>query len=402
MPDPDEGIVQPVWDPVYLPTAFSGKEQEDFNQWYRKLEIVIKNYPRGAPTLLQAIPSRLEGKAFAYWDQLPEATKANLQRTRDALSGVFGQTTRNQKVRDFSYSRPRVQGESLEIYAALVREMINTAFTGDYDYGEQFKEKETLRRFIKGLDPVLQMKCREHGPTTVNDAIKIARRLELAQKVAQEQTPKFTPDSVHMVCSEKQISSIESSSSPMDSLISQLSQLNTKLDKLSESQNVCGISHQDHPYRKDHSPPRSYQRSYSGERYMYPYDRSRKDRTHYTYTSRVRSPSHDRSVGMSRSRDESQNAFRSLRSRTPSPHRSRPDYSYQRPRSPSPYHREYQRYRSPSPYYREYRHRSPSPYHRDYRNSRSPQSYHRDNRSYDSGNETWSLRGAAPRPYWKK
>jgi hypothetical protein len=37
--------VGPVWDPSYLPPFFKGIAEEDFNQWCRKLEIAVKNYP---------------------------------------------------------------------------------------------------------------------------------------------------------------------------------------------------------------------------------------------------------------------------------------------------------------------------------------------------------------------
>ena len=41
---------QPQWDPSYLPSPFSGAPHDDFDSWFRKLQIVITSYPNGAPT----------------------------------------------------------------------------------------------------------------------------------------------------------------------------------------------------------------------------------------------------------------------------------------------------------------------------------------------------------------
>ena len=71
------------------------------------------------------------------------------------------------------YSCP-LPNEPLEIYAAAIREMVNTAFSGTYDYGPQFREHEYLRRFVQGLDQDTQTKCREHGPQNLNYALTIA------------------------------------------------------------------------------------------------------------------------------------------------------------------------------------------------------------------------------------
>jgi len=88
-PPPPAG---PHWDPSYLPPYFKGNADEDFNQWCRKLEIAIQNYPVGAPSLAHALPSKLDGKAFAFWDSLPAQTRENFQEAKNALARVFGRT----------------------------------------------------------------------------------------------------------------------------------------------------------------------------------------------------------------------------------------------------------------------------------------------------------------------
>ena len=40
--------------------------------------------------------------------------------------------------------------------------------------------EKRCERFIQGLDPQLQIKCQEHGPANLDQAIIIARRIESA------------------------------------------------------------------------------------------------------------------------------------------------------------------------------------------------------------------------------
>ena len=82
MPHLMEEEVFATWDPSYLPKLFSGKPGEDFEQWCKKLELVIETYSQGAPTLSQALGSCLSDDAFDYWDQLPLHVKRILMDQR--------------------------------------------------------------------------------------------------------------------------------------------------------------------------------------------------------------------------------------------------------------------------------------------------------------------------------
>ena len=54
---------------------------------------------------------------------------------------------------------------------------------GDYDYGNEFKQKEVLRQFKMGLPTGLRTKCMEQqGPKTLKDALTITIHLEFAQQ----------------------------------------------------------------------------------------------------------------------------------------------------------------------------------------------------------------------------
>lgn len=426
---------QPQWDPSYLPSSFSGAPHEDFDSWFRKLQIVLTSYPNGAPTVLQALPSRLEGKAFAYWDQLPQAHKNNLERTQQAMRNVFGQTSQIQRTRDFTPSRKRLENEPIEMYAASVREIVNTAFVGEYDYGDQFRDREMMRRFIQGLDPQLQIKCREHGPINLGQAIVIARRVESAVKAAQSQQPEFKADTVNVIgpCQSVLQAPEKSSSASINSLMAQMTLINDRLDTISNTNAKlnCGIgsvneisSDVSYPYSKSshrsRSPARSFHstnrfrspnRSFRSPNRFHSHSPSRFRNDHY---DRQRSPSpyyhRDRSHGSSHGSSHDTHYPRH-KSRTPPPfHRNESPY---RRRDSSPhvtFSDKHDKDRSPSPRYRRessshsrdyssphYKSRSSSPYRYDY------DSRHTENRSdFESGNDSWSPRRTTRRPYWNQ
>lgn len=279
-PGPGDGGAQPVgpqWDPSYLPPFFKGNAEEDFNQWCRKLEIAVQNYPTGAPPLANALPSRLDGKAFTFWDSLPVATRENFDLAKNALARVFGRTSQMRKIRDFSLSRPRLPKEPLEIYAAAIREMVNTAFAGDYDYGPHFREHEYLRRFLTGLEPDMQMKCREHGPQNLNEALAIAQRLEFAQSTIKTQQPSFTQDTVSAFNSNSPKSVRKKQDSELSELMDQLSLLNKRLDRLEDTRNAHFPRRSESPYRRRSNSisPSRRNRSYRSPSPRERYDRRR-------------------------------------------------------------------------------------------------------------------------------
>ena len=214
--------VHVLWDPSYLPPHFSGKAGEDFNAWYRKIELAVKTYPHGAPALSDAIASRLDGAAFEYWDQLSDNTKSNAELVKGALSDVFGKRSQLRKVRDYAYSRPRQQGESLETYAASLQKLVKTAFTGDYDYGQAFRDREVLRQFIRGLAPDLRTKVMEQGPENMDVALALTKRLEFA-KTFQEGQESIINENSDQSCAQTSVNSV--SETEMSNLTGMMSDL---------------------------------------------------------------------------------------------------------------------------------------------------------------------------------
>ncbi|KAL0154090.1 hypothetical protein M9458_050549 [Cirrhinus mrigala] len=70
--------------------------------------------------------------------------------------------------------------EPLEVFAAEITRLVLEPFP---NYGECAIAMERFRRFVAGLDPVLQAKCHEHGATSLEDALAIACKWERAQEV---------------------------------------------------------------------------------------------------------------------------------------------------------------------------------------------------------------------------
>ncbi len=99
---------------------------------------------------------------WVIWEFL-DVTKADFQLSRTALAEVFSKNSQLRKVRDYAYYRPKQARESLETYAAALQKLVNSAFVGDYDYGNEFKQREVFRQFIKGLPTDLRTKCMEQG-----------------------------------------------------------------------------------------------------------------------------------------------------------------------------------------------------------------------------------------------
>ena len=231
----DDEVPHVSWDPSYLPKSFSGKIGQDFEQWCKKLELAISTYTYGAPSLSQALGSCLSDQAFDYWDQLPDNVKENFSESKKRLSKVFGKATQNRKVRDFSYTRPRYPGESLEIYLAALSKIVNTAFTGKYDYGDVFKMNEIKRRFIEGLSTNLRTKCLEQGPDTVKEALEIAKRLEFAETVAKSQQNLLPSESVCSIGNETMQSKSDSACSEVLQLTNMVATLSSKIDNMEKN-----------------------------------------------------------------------------------------------------------------------------------------------------------------------
>lgn len=165
-----------------LPPPFHGddKDKESFSLWKARLELAVKACAEGQQQDIATIlPTRLSGDALAYWLSLPPAVQQNYEQWAAKLNNVFGRKEFLLHFQTFVNARQRLPKEPLEVYAAEVTRLVLEAFP---NYGAPAITMEHFRRFIAGLDPVLQAKCHEHGATTLEEALAVACKWEQAQE----------------------------------------------------------------------------------------------------------------------------------------------------------------------------------------------------------------------------
>ena len=95
------------------------------------------------------------------------------------LNEVFGRKQFLLHFQTFVNARQRLPKEQLEVYAAEITRLVVEAFP---EYGKPAITMERFRRFVAGLDPILQSKCHEHGAATLEDALAVACKWERAQE----------------------------------------------------------------------------------------------------------------------------------------------------------------------------------------------------------------------------
>ncbi len=416
MPDqPDDGVAQVhvQWDPSYLPPLFYGKPEEDFLTWIRKLELAVQTYPHGAPPLPQLLGNRLDGKAFTYWEQLPQATKNNFENAKARLAEVYGKTAQLRKVRDYAYSRPRQVGESLDTYAADLRKLVDSAFSGDYDYGENFKDREVLRQFVRGLSPSLRKKCMEQGPQNIDAALTLAKRLEFASKFEESQQSavdqSITQTSVQAIHSSSDISELTKMMSGLCNEMKSIKETNLELQDQMKS--LKGKTKYPYSERDEFFNDSEVERR-GRDRYRQSPNRSRY-RSYSPFHSRRYSSSSPSSSGYYSEKPDSF-GFRSNSYRSKSPMRDSdfyrpPEYYRSSNRHDSPnsrhftYSDRHERYRSPSPLQKKRVSFSPSPTRRYYE-SNSGRNYQASHDRQKSGNlnDRRSMMRVNYRPDWRK
>ncbi len=130
--------------------------------------------------LAAILPTRLSGDALAYWLSLSPDIQQNYELCVAALNDVFGRKQFLLHFQTFVNARPRMPKEPLEVFAAEITRLVLEAFP---NYEQSAIAMERFRRFVAGLDPVIQAKCHEHGATSIEEALAIACKWERAQEV---------------------------------------------------------------------------------------------------------------------------------------------------------------------------------------------------------------------------
>ncbi len=168
---------------VDLPPCFhgDGRDKDSFSLWKARLELAVKACADAQTQDLAAIlPTRLSGDALAYWLSLSPDIQQNYELCVAALNDVFGRKQFLLHFQTFVNARPRMPKEPLEVFAAEITRLVLEAFP---NYGQSAIAMERFRRFVAGLDPVIQAKCHEHWATSLEEALAIACKWERAQEV---------------------------------------------------------------------------------------------------------------------------------------------------------------------------------------------------------------------------
>ena len=109
---------------VELPPPFRGDGQKPFATWIKQLEAAVRAQTRGvrgasyAATLVNILPTRLDGAAFLLWDSFPMDVQCDYERMKERLKEAFGQKQFLLYFQTCVSAWPRQVNESLEVYAA--------------------------------------------------------------------------------------------------------------------------------------------------------------------------------------------------------------------------------------------------------------------------------------------
>lgn len=178
---------------VDLPPYFhgDGKDKENFSLWKTRLELAVKACADGQQLDIATIlPTRLSGDALAYWLSLSPEIQQDYDECATKLNEVFGRKEFLLHFQTFVNARQRLPKEPLEVYAAEITRLVLEAFP---NYGKPAITMERFRRFVAGLDPILQAKCHEHGAATLEDALAVACKWERAQEALKLLPPPASP-----------------------------------------------------------------------------------------------------------------------------------------------------------------------------------------------------------------
>lgn len=171
---------------IDLPPAFKGDGTESFTSWSRRFEVAVQAMTPPAVDLSavmsSVLPTRLADAAFLYWDSLPPSTQKDYDLVKEKLREVFGPKYSLPFFQTHVNARPRKPGESLDVYSADITRLVLEAFP---HYDHNALEGEKFRRFVAGLDPILQSKIHEMGAEDLEDAVRIASRCERARTALQ-------------------------------------------------------------------------------------------------------------------------------------------------------------------------------------------------------------------------
>ncbi|EXX53547.1 hypothetical protein RirG_242900 [Rhizophagus irregularis DAOM 197198w] len=199
---------------VGMPT-FSGKEDEDVNDWIRQFEVAFTVSGRIEGNVGGGVCNQnkanvaitcLRGTALQWYNEEKERVAANLVNwcdhndDRNLKNKLIDRFTREDVKRRKMIELTRIKqekNESVEEYTRRFRSIIRIATRG-----QALHDTYQVNYYIQGLEPTLGYQVRRSSPTNLNDAINIARREEEAKN---ELIMKTTGVNIEQIRQEKNI-----------------------------------------------------------------------------------------------------------------------------------------------------------------------------------------------------
>ena len=130
---------------------------------------------------LAHLKASLTGAASqCLWDQSPDSTNS-LEKLWKLLCDRFGNENLIEKHRTELRTRRRKSGESLSVLCQDIRRLLILSYPGPTSSAHEAIAKDS---FIDALDVDLSMKVRERDPTSLDEALRIAMRLEAIHQAA--------------------------------------------------------------------------------------------------------------------------------------------------------------------------------------------------------------------------
>ncbi|CAB4418800.1 unnamed protein product [Rhizophagus irregularis] len=178
---------------VGMPT-FSGKEDEDVNDWIRQFEVAftVSGRPEGnvggglcRQNKVNIAITYLRGVALQWYNEEKERVAANLVNwcdyddDRNLKTKLINRFTREDVKRRKMIELTRIKqgtNESVEEYTRRFRSILRVATRG-----QALHDLYQVNYFIQGLEPMLGYQVRRSSPTNLNDAVNMARREEEAK-----------------------------------------------------------------------------------------------------------------------------------------------------------------------------------------------------------------------------
>ncbi|GBC43016.2 hypothetical protein GLOIN_2v1847961 [Rhizophagus irregularis DAOM 181602=DAOM 197198] len=202
---------------VGMPT-FSGKEDEDVNDWIRQFEVAFTVSGRTEGNVGGGVCSQnkanvaitcLRGTALQWYNEEKERVAANLVNwcdhndDRNLKNKLINRFTREDVKRRKMMELTRIKqekNESVEEYTRRFRSILRIATRG-----QALHDMYQVNYYIQGLEPTLGYQVRRSSPTNLNDAINTARREEEAKN---ELIMKTTGVNIEQIRQEKNIEEI--------------------------------------------------------------------------------------------------------------------------------------------------------------------------------------------------